>query len=265
MLDAVTEHVSGSSDRTIEPLTNYAVLRAQQDFRDGESSIGLIATAVNRSLDAWSEDYLRRDAYVAGAHFRHRFSDSRYQVSGSFVASRVAGGEAAIAATQRDNVHGYGRPDGPDRYDPTRTSLSGSSAELIFGKYGGGITRFETALERQSAGFEPNDLGYLQRADQQDWNTWAALVFQKPRAFYRRLQINGNQWNAWTTDGLPLQRGFNTQRPRLAEEQLVAPRRRDASTPAGPTATAAAAAARRCVAPPISTPGAASTAMAAPR
>ncbi len=209
VLDAVTQGVDGTGGRTIEPRTNYAVVRLRQDFRNGESSIGLIGTAVNRSLDTWTEDFLRRDAYVAGAQVRHRFGGGNYQVSAALVGSRVSGSEAAIAATQTDNVHGYQRPDGPGRYDPARTSLTGSSAELIFGKYGGGLLRFETALERQSVGFEPNDLGYLQRADQQDWNTWAALSFRQPKGIYKSLQINGNQWNAWTSDGLPLQRGVN--------------------------------------------------------
>ncbi|MBX6364563.1 MAG: hypothetical protein IRZ00_11910, partial [Gemmatimonadetes bacterium] len=142
--------------------------------------------------------------------FRHRFGGGRYQVSGALVGSRVAGTPEAIAATQRSSVHGYQRPDGPKRYDPTRTSLTGVSQELIFGKYGGGVTRFETALERQSAGFEPNDLGYLQRADVQSWNTWAALSFRKPRWIYKWLQWNVNQWNTWTTDGLRLETAANT-------------------------------------------------------
>jgi hypothetical protein len=210
VLDAVTQEVRGTDDRTIEPLTNYAVLRVRQDLRDGETGIGLIATGVHRSLDEWSRDFLRRDALVVGGRVRHRFADGRYEVSGSLMASRVGGSAEAIAATQRDNVHGFTRPDGPDRYDPTRTSLTGSAQELIFGKYGGGITRFETAFERQSAGFEPNDLGYLRRADQQTWATWASLVFREPRGIYRSLRINGNQWNTWTTDGLRLEMGANT-------------------------------------------------------
>jgi Domain of unknown function (DUF5916) len=210
VLDAVTERVMGSEARTIEPLTNYAVIRARQYFRSGESEIGVIATAVNRSLDTWTADLLRRDGYVVGGDFRHRFDGGRYQVSGALVGSRVEGAPAAIAATQLDNVHGFQRPDGPARYDSTRVSLSGSSQELIFGKYGGGIIRFETALERQSAGFEPNDLGYLQRADQQSWDTWAALTFRRPQWIYKSLQWNVNQWNAWTTDGLRLESAVNT-------------------------------------------------------
>src|SRR6185369_17826900 len=35
LLDAVTPDVAGVSDKTVEPGTNYAVLRAQQDLRNG--------------------------------------------------------------------------------------------------------------------------------------------------------------------------------------------------------------------------------------
>lgn len=210
VLDAVTNRETGTEGRTTEPLTNYGVVTVQQDLRGGESTLGAIATVVSRSLDRWSAPYLHRQALVAGGRFRHRFSHRRYQISGSFVASEVSGTAAAIAATQRDNVHAFQRPDGPARFDPGRTSLAGTSEELIFGKYGGGILRFETALERQSAGFDPNDLGYLQRADQETWNTWAALTWRRPTRVYRTFQWNFNQWNGWTTDGLRLETAANT-------------------------------------------------------
>src|SRR3989475_13277681 len=155
-----------------EPATNYAALRGQQDFRKGESGIGVMFTAVNRSLDPLTDAALRQSAYVGALDFRHRFLGSRYQISGSLDVSRVAGTAAAIAATQRDPVHYYQRPDAGLPLDPTRTSLSRDREELLFGKVGGGITRFETSYQRRSPGFEVNDLGFLLRADQQSWNNW---------------------------------------------------------------------------------------------
>src|SRR5205807_3344793 len=105
LLDAVTGREVGSLDRTMEPTTNYAVVRAQQDFRNGESGIGAMITAVNRSLDQWTDGSLRSSAYVGAFDFRHRFLGRRYQISGSFDLSRVAGPPSAIAATQYDPVH----------------------------------------------------------------------------------------------------------------------------------------------------------------
>src|SRR6266511_1197909 len=131
-VDAVTQREHGSADRTIEPFTNYAVLRAQQDYRNGQSGIGFLGTAVNRNLDQWSEAYLRDRAYVGAVDFRHRFSKGRYELSGSFDVSSVSGSPAAIALTQQNQTHNYQRPADQVTFDPNRTSLSGDAEELLF-------------------------------------------------------------------------------------------------------------------------------------
>src|SRR5213595_314859 len=210
VLDAITQRATGSSDRTTEPATNYAVLRGQQDFRKGQSGVGVMFTAVNRSLDPLTEAALRRSAYVGALDFRHRFLNSRYQVSGSLDLSRVAGTPAAITATQRDPVHYYQRPDAGLRLDSTRTSLGGDAEELLFGKVGGGITRFETSYLRRSPGFEVNDLGFLLRADQQSWNNWFGIQSLHPSSIYQTAFWNFNWWQYWSAHGLPLERGANT-------------------------------------------------------
>ncbi|HSL72731.1 MAG TPA: DUF5916 domain-containing protein [Longimicrobiales bacterium] len=209
LLDAFTQRVEGSNERTVEPRSNYAVLRAQQDLRDGEASISLIGTAVNRALDNWSDAYLHESAYVAGASFRNRFGSRNYELAGSITASRVAGTPASILRTQRSAVHYYQQPDDEPVLDSTRTSLGGHAEQIKFGKYGGGITRFETSLVHQSAGFEVNDLGYLRRADVMDWSTWAALSFRNARGIYRWAQVNANHWETWNTSGLRLENALN--------------------------------------------------------
>jgi hypothetical protein len=202
--------VFGAGQRTIEPRTNYALVRATQDLRDGQSGFGIIATAVDRSLDQWTTDALRRSAYVAGGDFRHRWSAGNYEMTGSLTGSRVEGSAATIAATQLDAVHYYQRPDGALRFDSTRTSLSGDAEEFAIGKLGGGVTRFQTSYQRQSPGYEANDLGFLLRADQQSWNTWAALQFRNAHWFYRNAQFNVNHWERWTNAGLRLENASNT-------------------------------------------------------
>lgn len=210
VLEAVTEQVAGTQDRTIEPLSNYTVLRAQQDLGHGETGLGAMFTGVNRRLDQWTEPYLRRRAYTAAVDFRHRFLNRRYEVSGSLGGSRVEGTPAAIDLTQTSSVHYFQRPDASLGYDPTRTSLSGDFEELKFGKVSGDHFRFETSYQRRSAGLELNDLGFLRRADQQSWNTWATIQFLRPAMFYRRGQWNFNWWQYWTTAGLPQERGFSS-------------------------------------------------------
>jgi hypothetical protein len=209
VLDAVTREVNGLGQRTVEPLTNYGVLRAQQDFRGGDAGIGLIATAVNRSVDEWTDPFIHRAAYTAGATFRNRFSNQRYEVAGQLAASHVVGTPEAILLTQESSVHYYQQPGDDLEVDATRESLSGYAAQLKFGKYGGGITRFETSVVRQSAGFEVNDLGYLRRADLTDWSTWGALTFRNARGIYRWAQVNGNHWETWNTSGTRIQNAVN--------------------------------------------------------
>jgi hypothetical protein len=210
VLEGVTARDANSLNQTLAPLTNYAVLRATQDFRKGETGIGIMATAVNRNVDQWTENGLRSSAYVGAFNFRHRFAGGRYQLTGSVDASRVAGSPAAIAATQLSPTHNYQRPDGNNVFDPTRTSLSGDAEEILFRKTSGFI-QFETSYLRRSPGFEINDLGFLRRADEQSWATWGSFNWQKPFAgMFQRGFWNFNWWQFWTTAGLPTERAANT-------------------------------------------------------
>lgn len=203
LLNAVTQRETGLDDRTIEPATNYAVARVQQDLNGGRSGIGAMVTAVNRNLDEWTEPYLRREAYAAGVDLRHRFWDDRYELAASATGSYVAGSQDAIARLQRDGVHRYQRPDDGVAFDPTRTSLSGDAQRVSFSKFGGGVTQFQTVLQRFSPGFEINDVGFLSRADELMFRNWFSLNFTQPTAHWRRARFNFNYGHHWTSEGLP--------------------------------------------------------------
>ena len=209
LLDAFTEKVVGVDRQTVEPRTNYAVWRAQQDLRGGEAGFSLIGTAVNRALEDVSSPFLHRSAYATGATFRNRFHGGQYELAGQFAASRVAGSPEAILRTQNSSVHYYQQPGDKLKVDQNRTALSGHAEQLKFGKYGGGITRFETSVVRQSAGFEVNDIGFLRRADVLDWSTWAALSYREARGIYRWAQVNSNHWETWNTSGTRLENALN--------------------------------------------------------
>lgn len=210
VLTAVTDRESVGEALTVEPRTTYMVARANQDLRDGRSGIGAIVTAVHRDLDGDSEPYLRREAYTAGVDFRHRLSArSPYEMSGNVVGSVVRGSAEAIARTQQSAVHYYQRPDDDIAFDPTRTSLSGYAVNLGFEKDGGGITRFWTGGWYKSPGLEINDVGFMTNVNSMGWSNWFAFVFQEPALFYRRLQINFNQWNTFFVDGTPTGIGGN--------------------------------------------------------
>jgi hypothetical protein len=209
-VEAVTGRVSGLQDRTLEPQTGYTVLRAQQDLRNGETSIGFIGTGVNRSLDQWTDQYLRRDAFAGGFNVRNRWGKSIYEATASVTGSDVTGSKNAILQTQQSSVHLYQRPDAGLPLDSTRTSLAGNAEEFTFGKSGGNIIHYQTSYERQTAGYELNDLGFLRRANQQGFNNWMGMSWIKPNKVYNRLQGNFNAWGFWTADGLQLERAVNT-------------------------------------------------------
>jgi hypothetical protein len=211
-LDAVTSRETGVSDLTIEPATNYGVLRLQQDLNHHRSGVGLILTSVYRSLDASSNDLLRRSALVGGIDARHQFGPGKnYQLNAAVTATGIAGSTAAVTSTQTDAAHQYQRPDGPLQVDSTRTTLGGDAETIHFAKYGGGIVVFETSYQRISPGYEINDMGFLNRADWQDQSTWVGLNFLRRTKVYNQLNWNFNEWQDWTSAGdLQLERAVNT-------------------------------------------------------
>jgi hypothetical protein len=210
VLDAATQRSASPGDTTYDPQTNFAVIRATQDFRGGGSAIGAILTAVNRNMDEFSSPYLASNAYVGALDFRHRFLKNVYEISGSLDKSRVEGSPAAIFSLQTSGVHQYQRPDADLPLDPNLTVLGGDAEEFKFGKIGGQHLMFESAYQRRSPGFETNDMGFLRRADQTSWNTWAGFFDRKARKYYNNFQLNNNWWQYWTTAGLPLEAAYNT-------------------------------------------------------
>ncbi|MFL5478461.1 MAG: DUF5916 domain-containing protein, partial [Gemmatimonadaceae bacterium] len=210
VLDAITQHEMSPGDTTYEPGTNFAVVRASQDLRGGNSGVGGMFTAVNRRMDQWSSPFLSSSAYVGSLDFRHKFFKNNYEVSGALDKSTVNGSQPVIANLQNNSVHQYQRPDADLPLDSTRTSLGGDAEEFRFGKVGGQHLLFESSYSRRSPGFEVNDLGFLRRADQQSWATWAGFFDRKARYFYTRFQWNNNWWQNWSTDGLPLEAAYNT-------------------------------------------------------
>lgn len=210
VLEAVTGREQGPLARTLEPRSSYTVARMQQDLRAGESSVGLIATAVNRTTDDWTRDFLRREAYVVGTDTRHRWGKDRYEIAARLSASVVRGSAESIRRTQISTVHLYQRPDDRLQVDTTRTSLGGDAQELSIAKFGGNMVRWLTSYERQSPGYEPNDLGFLRRANRQAFKQWVGLNWQKPTRVYRQMSGNFNYQEYRTADGLPINRWLNT-------------------------------------------------------
>ena len=204
ILNALTQREANPADKTIEPRTNYFVARMQQDLLGGSSGIGAMVTAVNRERDFYSIDILRQQAYAGGVDVRHRFLNNNYEMRAYVSGSLVSGTADAIANTQASSIHQFQRPDDKLKYDPTKTSLFGDAERISLSKFGGGITRFQSVYQRFAPGYEINDVGYLQRADEQLFRNWFALQFNKPNKVFNRAGFNFNESNSWTASGLPL-------------------------------------------------------------
>jgi hypothetical protein len=198
ILEAATQREAGSLGQTLEPRSNYVVARVQQELPDDKGNVGVMLTGVNRQLDDFAADSIRRSAYVGGLDFRRDFHHNDYRVSGYAVKSQVAGSPRGIAVTQANSTHYFQKPGDGEAYDTTRTSLGGDAERLSFEKVNGTIQFFE-GFTRYSPGFEVNDLGFLTQAGVQQQSTWIGLDLVKPTRFYRQLFVNFSQHNQWST------------------------------------------------------------------
>lgn len=187
----------------VEPFTNHVVARARRDFRDGNSALGGIVTAVNRDLtDPALAEVLHSGAYVAGIDFNHMWKNREWFVTGTLTGSRVQGSEEAILLTQRSSARYFQRPDaGHVALDPTRTSLQGWRGSLSAGRRGGDHWRGAVALYAKSPGFEANDLGFDSRVD--SWGFESPLQYRNldPNRYTRSFQVDLLPSLQWNFDG----------------------------------------------------------------
>lgn len=186
---------------TVEPFTNYGVVRLQQDFREGRSAVGLVGTTTSREGESANELGLRTGAYTFGVDGRHRWGNDRYQASGSFLLSHIRGSEETILAAQNAPARYFQRPDATHTtLDPSRTSLSGWTALWEVGKFGG-AWRFATGGRARSPGFETNDLGFMQETDFVSPFIWMGYRRTTPGQYMQNWGLNLNGWTGVTFGG----------------------------------------------------------------
>ncbi len=207
LLDAVTGQETArvttadvTTEPVVEPFTNYAVGRVKKDFRDGRTTVGGAMTAVNRSLEGVRLDWLHDQAYTGGLEVWHKFWNDNWGADLRLAGSWVHGAPEAIDETQRSSVHWYQRPDADHLdYDPTRTSLAGTSLLWSFGKNGGGHWRFATGGDGRTPGFEANDIGFQRAADYYVNWWWAQYRDDEPGGLLKQWILNWNAWRVWDT------------------------------------------------------------------
>jgi len=187
----------------VEPLSNYLVGRVRRDFRDGNSTVGGIFTAVNRDLtDDALASFLHSGAYVAGIDFRHMWKNREWFLTGTLTGSRVEGSPEAIILTQKSPARYWQRPDaGHVTLDPLRTSINGWRGSLSTGRRAGDHWQGSIFSSAQSPGFEANDLGYETRVD--SWDIGGAVNYRdmEPNDLTRWFQVDFLPAAEWNFDG----------------------------------------------------------------
>ncbi len=200
-LEAITARVKSKiynevtgdyTHETVEPLTNYTLGRVQKDIDGGNTIIGGMFTTTLRDLEENTEPYLHKSALTAGVDFTQYFGKMKYIFQLHTAFSNVNGSKNAIARTQQSLVHNLGRPDaGYVEYDPMRTSLYGSGGNLMAGKIGGNLQLIYLSSWK-SPGFDPNDVGYMQVADQYLGVGVVGYRINKPFGIFNRMNFTTN-------------------------------------------------------------------------
>jgi hypothetical protein len=152
----------------VEPSTAYLVGRVQQEFGASASTVGVTLTGLSRSFaDAESlEAQMTSQAVSGGADWLLRLNDGQFLVGGHAGFSYIHGSESAITSVATSSAHYFQQPF--QTYLPSdtgRTSMSGYSLGLNAEKAGGKHWTGGVGVGAESPGFELNDLGQLQSAN----------------------------------------------------------------------------------------------------
>jgi len=190
----------------VEPLTNYFVGRLKRDLRHGNTTIGLVATAVNRDLDTPALNMLGSAAYTGGVDFFHRWGHNTYTLAASLGGSYIHGDTAALHAAQQSSSRYYQRPDAKSfHYDSLRTSLAGITGDVFLNRVAG-PWNWSVAGEFVSPGFEVNDLGFQERVDRISAEVKGRRRWSRPGKVFLHAVTELSLGRGWNYDGDPIQR-----------------------------------------------------------
>ena len=167
------------------PPAGYGVVRVQQEFGASKSVVGATLTTVQRDVDAAMAPLYTHRAHAGGADWVLRWDRGAYELRGYAGFSHLRGDARDINRVQRSPVHYFQRPDaGYLTYDSTRTSLTGSVADIWFRKTKGNLL-FDLEYGWESPAYDPNDAGRLGNADGR--TAFAGMIYRqtKPRAWFQ--------------------------------------------------------------------------------
>jgi hypothetical protein len=216
LMESVTSREYGVIDslgfrrkQITEPLTNYFVMRAQQDINKGNTVVGGMFTATNRKLDNTRLEWLHKAAYTGGVDILHHWKKRMYYFSVKGIVSHVQGSPEAISNTQLSSERFFQRPDNDHtEYNPTRKSLTGTAGQFVIGKKSGNIVS-DLGVTWQSPELELNDVGFLPQTDNISQFFWLQYRQLQPKGITRSRRFNINEWREYDFGWRKLNEGYN--------------------------------------------------------
>jgi hypothetical protein len=204
---ATIDSLGYERSQTIEPLTNYMAARVQQDINKGNTLVGGMFTAVNRSINDARLKWLPSAAYSGGIDLTHNWKDRTYFVSAKIFMSHLEGTPEAITATQRSAERYFQRPDNDHaNVDSARKSLTGTGGTFKIGKKSGRLN-FDVTCSWLSPGLELNDIGFLQQTDLINQSAFIQYRVPKPVGIFRSQSYWFGQNMGWDFDWRNLSSG----------------------------------------------------------
>jgi hypothetical protein len=199
------------SKETVEPFTNYTAGSLQKDFNKGNTVIGAMLTATNRSITDTILNFLPTKAYTGGINFIQNWDNKAYTFRFNGLFSLVEGPEKAMLDLQESPTHYFQRPDRDNVHiDSSLRKLVGHGGTLEFAKNGKGHLRYIAWLTWRSPGLELNDMGYMRESDIVQQVFWAGYNIWEPFSIFRSMSFNFNQWSGYDFGGENIYKGGNT-------------------------------------------------------
>lgn len=217
LLESLTSNEHASIDSLgkrkqlkVEPLTNYALIRVQQDYNQGNTVLGGIFTATNRFIQQPQLNFLNRNAYTGGVDLLHQWHDKEYYIDAKLVGSNINGSTEAMIDLQESSARYYQRPDAHYlHFDSTANMLSGTGGSIKVGKGSKGLWRYSAEFTWRSPGFDLNDMGYMQMADIIKQKNSLYYFVNKPVSIFRTYNVSFSETNVWDFGWRFLSSGIN--------------------------------------------------------
>jgi Domain of unknown function (DUF5916) len=194
--------IDGQDTRlAIAPLTGWGAARVEHQI--GASVIGATATAVARHVgDSPLRLALPRSALVGGGDARLRTADGTYEALLAAGVSSVFGTPEAIGLVETSSTHYFQRPDASHvARDPAARRLLGWHASVTGGKRAGDW-QGSAQVGLESPGFELNDVGVLQSADDIATSADVRRVVTAPSDRLLSWDVGAGASAAWNFGGL---------------------------------------------------------------